>query len=519
MASRNEVPVSLVTRFVLAIFLLASLPALGQRETEVLGLEAGEHAVGFQLLDERDASRMVTGGVAATAHARPLRVYLWYPARGAAQSLTFGRYAALADNDVWPPEIAGPLREKLRYSQRPLARSLSPQQYRALLQRPMRASENAAPETGPFPLIVLAQGLYYESPITLAAFAEYLAGHGFVVATTPLAGTSSPLIKLDTQDLDNQVRDLELVVAHARERAFVDGERLGVFGFDMGGMAGVLLAMRNPDVDAFASADAGILFEHESGLPRRSPGYDPAALRIPWLHATVPRALRPPSASAESLFDTALYAERYLLVAQGMGHVDFTSYALVDGRRDMLGYWPEPGAVAGAAGHAAVARQVLHFFAAYLSNDAASREALSIAPDVTGTRMTVEHRAASPAPIDYDQLVAYAVAGRAADAVAKLRAAAGAAPNHVLLERMSLEQLAQNLVLTFGLGEEALPVIEFLVERYPESVWGRYLLGEAHVLRGDDTAAIAVFERILAEYPDNTGVKARLESLRSAAPD
>jgi hypothetical protein len=309
-----------------------------QPTAEVLGLEAGEHAVGFRLVEDEDASRTVTGGFSQTAHARPLRVYLWYPADAAPRALTFGRYAALATDDVWPEAIAGPLRERLQYSRRPLARSLVPEAYRALLQRPMRAAENAPPSSGPFPLIALGQGLYYESPVTFAAFAEYLAGHGFVVVTTPLTGTNSPLIKLDTQDLDNQVRDLELAIAHARELPFVSDDALGVLGFDMGGMLGVLLAMRNPDVDAFASLDSGILFEHESGLPRISPGYDPAALRIPWMHATPPRALRPPSDAAKSLFDTAVHAERYLLATEGMGHVDFTSYALVGARRDMPSY-------------------------------------------------------------------------------------------------------------------------------------------------------------------------------------
>jgi tetratricopeptide (TPR) repeat protein len=507
---------SLAARLALAFCWLAPLAALAQRDAPVLGLEAGDNAVGFQLLEERDASRIVTGGVAETGRARPVRVYVWYPARRGAQPVTFGRYAALADEDIWPAEIAGASRAHLQYSRRALARSLSPNDFQALLRRPMRASENAEPETGPFPLIALGQGLYYESPVALAALAEYLAGHGFVVATTPLVGTNSPLIKLDTQDLDNQVRDLELVVAHARERAFVDGERLGVLGFDMGGMAGVLLAMRNPDVDAFASLDAGILFEHESGLPRRSPGYDPAALRIPWLHATPPRGVRPPSPAADSLVDTAIYSERYLLVTAGMGHVDFTSYALVEDRRAMTGYWPEPGAVAGVEGHKAVARHVLRFFAAYLSNDAASREALSAAPEVSGARMTLEHRAAAPAPIGYDELVSEVVAGRAADAVAQLRAAAATAPNHLLLEQLYLQRLAQTLLFTWGLGEEALPVIELLIERYPESVSGRFLLGEAHVLRGDHAAAIAAYERILEEFPGDAGAKARLESLRSA---
>ena len=378
----------------------------------------------------------------------------------------------------------------------------------------MRASENAEPSTGPFPLIALGQGLDHESPTAFAAFAD-LAGHGFVVVTTPLTGTNSPLIKLDTQDLENQVRDLELAIAHARELPFVSGDVLGVLGFDMGGMLGVLLSMRNRDVDAFASLDSGILFEHESGLPRLSPGYAPAALRIPWLHATPPRGIRPPSDSAESLFETAVHAERYLLVTEGMGHVDFTSYALVEGRRDMLGYWPEPGAVAGVEGHKAVARYVLQFFAAHLSQDAASRESLSRAPDVTGARMTLERRPAAPRSISYDEFVAQVVAGRAEEAVANLRAAAAGEPGHVLLDRMYLERLAQHLLFTWGLAAEALPVIELMNERYPESIFGRFLLGEAHVLREDYPAAIAVYERVLDEYPDDARVKARLESLRA----
>ena len=76
-------------------------------ESEAYGLEAGELSVGFRLLEGRDASRAVTAGNGSATHARPLRVYVWYPAERGTATMRFGRYAELAEGDVWPAEIAG----------------------------------------------------------------------------------------------------------------------------------------------------------------------------------------------------------------------------------------------------------------------------------------------------------------------------------------------------------------------------------------------------------------------------
>ena len=151
----------------LALLSLLFRSALAQVDsTSTFGLEPGEHAVGFRLLEDDDRSRAVTGGSRGAVHPRPIRIYLWYPAQTSrrSQPLRFGRYAALADEDVWPSEIAGELRERLKYSNGPLARSLPAPSFAALLERPMRAVENAEPVAGPFPLIVIGLGLYYESP-------------------------------------------------------------------------------------------------------------------------------------------------------------------------------------------------------------------------------------------------------------------------------------------------------------------------------------------------------------------
>jgi pimeloyl-ACP methyl ester carboxylesterase len=405
--------------------------------------------------------------------------------------MRFGRYAALADDDIWPTEIVGSLHEKLRYSRQPLSRSLGQAGFEALLQRRVLAVENAAALGGPFPLIAIGQGLYYESPIAFAAMAEYLAARGFVVATTPLVGTNSPLVKLDAQDLETEVRDLEFATAEARRLSFVSPERLGVLGFDMGGMAGLILAMRNADVDAFVSLDSGILYPHPAGIPRTSADYDPTALRVPWLHGTGAMGATPPDAAAKSLFDEATHSNRYLLVAKDMGHVDFTSYALIQGRKAMTAYWG-PETTEGAASHAVVAEYVSNFFGAFLNHNAQSIAFLSrdTQDAFPGSGMTLDHRAATPAPIGYAEFVQAVIAGRADEAIDELRSVASVEPEHVLLNEMYLQRLGVSLLFTWDFHEEAEPVVEFATELHPTSAGAQMLRG--YVVYQNHTTAIRI---------------------------
>ncbi len=57
--------------------LLFAAQVLAQRR-DTLGLDPGPYPVGFQLLTEEDRSRSVVANDRAT-HARPIRVYVWYP--------------------------------------------------------------------------------------------------------------------------------------------------------------------------------------------------------------------------------------------------------------------------------------------------------------------------------------------------------------------------------------------------------------------------------------------------------
>ena len=454
-------------------------------------------------------------------YSRPIRVYLWYPAVGSEelQPMRFGRYAELADDDIWPEEIVGELHERLGFSSRPLARSLGGERFNALLKQQVTAVEDAAPLDGPFPLIVVGQGVYYESPIVFAALGEYLATKGFVVATSPLSGTNSPIVTVDVKGLETQVRDLEFVIGIARKLPFVSEDKLGVFGFDMGGMAGLILSMRNIDVDAFASVSSGILYPHPAGIPGGSPDYDPSGLRVPWLHSVPSAWIKQPNPSGEqSLYDTARYSDRYLLLTEGMGHVDYTGYALIEGRPSMVEYWEaaEPG---DADRFWAVYSYVATFFAAYLRNESGSVELLSghqskLNRDST---MTIEYRPATTPPITYEEFVQAVVSGQAEQAIDEVRSLNERHPGHALLNEEYLNRLVYSLRGTWGLDKEILPLLKFIVEQHPESANAKFMLAEGQARLGRYSEAIEIYTKMLELDADGTDdyIESRLEWLES----
>jgi len=517
--SRISMTTSVIRTSLLLLLLqtLSASAATGHNETDSDGSVTKGFTVGFRVIEESDVSRVVSAGASdAKVFARPVRTWLWYPASNAdkAEKLLFGRYAEFAADDVWPQEIVGKLRSELDFSTKVLARSLGPEKFRNLLKRPVNAIEAAKALEGPFPLIVIGQGLYYESPVTFYSLAEFLASQGFVVATSPLVGTNSPIVRMNVPDLETQVRDLEFVIGRARQESFVSPEKLGVFGFDMGGMAGLILTMRNADVDAFASVSSGILYEHPTGIPSSSPHYDPLALRVPWLHSMPAYWLKPPESKAISLFDTARHADRYLLLTENLGHVDYTSYALIPGRNAMAGYWGKSNPDI-TVEHNTVNKYVSHFFSAFLKDNEQSKNYLDLKPKevAPSLNLAMEHRPAEPILITYEEFVQAIVAGKALQAVEKVRALRAVVPDHVLLNETYLERLVWSLGNTWGFYEKLMPVIKLRIELFPESDGAQHMLADAYVEMGNPESAKRIFEQLLVKNPEDQYVKYRLDSL------
>lgn len=285
-------------------------------------LAPGPHAVGFRLLDGRDSSRKLDG------QARPVQIALWYPARqGSDPALTYGDYVGLAASERtlgWPaPEAAA--REREGYREFLTSNGVPAEAVATWLARGMRARREDAPESGRFPLVLIAQGNGH-SAHHQAVLAEHLASHGFVVATSP-----SQVRLGDGMESENdvpasarqQARDLALVATEVRKQPFVAAGPIAFVAHSFGARSALLAALDEPGTAALVSLDGGIGSATaadwlDSDTTRRLPG-----ACFPVLHVYEEQdAFMAPSFTTLEAMTTS---DRYLVRVDGLHHRQFTS--------------------------------------------------------------------------------------------------------------------------------------------------------------------------------------------------
>ena len=500
---------------------------LGQTPEKMAGwgdLQPGPNTVGFRLSTVYDPSRIFhsnpefRGLPKGAETARKIRLYLWYPAQAAGgESLRLRDYVRMAaeDFDLIPPG-ASPADKDLILPV-PMAKGLSEEKRLGLLARRTAAVENSSPLAGKFPLVIIGQGLFYESPLSLFSLAEYLTSQGYVVATCPLVGTFSRLVYRNVIDLETQVRDMEYVLAQARALPFVDKERMGVVGYDLGGMAGLLLAMRNPWVKAMVSLDTGILYSNSYGLPTSSPSYRKERFTIPWLMMTQDRFVsKNPRAEKEtSLFDSKTAGDSYLYLYRTENHGDFTAYAALGMENAVPGYWDpikgNPGLL-----HDTICRLAWRFFEGYLGNDAAAVEELRQDPVRAGLGEVVasaKYKPGTTNAVFQDDCLRDIIRRSTAEALPRIRKLMETEKTRIVFEEGVLNWLGYHFLYWWGREKEARDVFQFMTELFPKSANAFDSLGEACFVLGDKAGALENYRRSLELNPENSKAKEMIKRL------
>ncbi|MBF5045894.1 hypothetical protein FGE12_26020 [Aggregicoccus sp. 17bor-14] len=340
-------------------------------------LVPGRYGVGFRSLALRDPARPLPGG----AGARPLQVGLWYPtalpAHGG-RALHYGDLVGLSGREQHPEKADAAAERKALAAYRTLLTSngIPASAAATWMNAPLAGRRDAPVAPGRFPLVLVAQG-NFQSAQDQVVLCEYLASHGYLVATTPSPMRLTGPMKSDAEVLPAakaQAADLAFALSALRAGAApVDPEAgVALVGHSFGARAAFLLALREDlHPAALVSLDGGIANASGKDWLRGLEGFQPARFSVPVLHLYQQgdEVVQPDFTLLRSLVGS----ERTLARVGGMRHMDFGSVGAASGVVPALG---AGGKGQGARGYAASVQLSLRFLDAALHRGPEAAEEL-----------------------------------------------------------------------------------------------------------------------------------------------
>lgn len=491
----------------------------GAAEDPFPGLVPGGHPVGFRTIELVDRSRTVRSAVdfrgerVCGEHHRAILTAFWYPAvpGGETDCMTYRRYV-----EIKAAEGLGPLSDSLRAAgiaahRAELVRDGGEEGLiAALLELPTRAIAEARAAPGPFPLVIVAQGGYSDS-YSNSYLCEYIASHGFTVASFPTKGMTSTRLETDLRGVEAQTRDMEFLLGELRELPNVDASRPGLVGRSWGGLTATVLALRNHDIAVVVSLDGTIITQWAyDEMTRLYPYFEGRRLRAAFVSLFA--ATSAATDFSETFVEEALYADRYQIRFPRMRHESFASDDLLSAFRIGPGVrisvpLDEETVADLVADYEAACRYTLWGLCGYLQHDEASLERLR--------RAELDYRPALPPPPSEGEFVAVLEQEGADTARVIFEAARKRDPGVQIFSQGAVAR-AGYAAINDERYEFARAVFEMYAAAYPESGNAWHGLGEASMFLGERGRAVECFQRSIELIPENTIARQYIEDLGAA---
>ena len=297
-------------------------------------LRPGAYGVGFRSVFRYDSSRTwkstrsYEGTFSPDLGGRPIQVDIWYPASvdRSSKKMCFGDYV-----DQNAPVAFSKLNSIMKQRSRDDAIGSVPRtEIPALQSAEMNAYRDAPFAKGQFPVVLYFGGLS-ASVNANAILAEYLASHGYLVASISLIGPSDDQTfqSRTADDLESSVRDMEFAWSLLQTEAHVDRTRVAVMGHSVGAIEAVILGLRNGDVSAVVALDGTYGFQGLSTVLTQSYGYAPEKMRAAFLDLRRAQGAQGNEPFDLSVVESFRHSDRAFITIEKMHHSDFTSFAMV----------------------------------------------------------------------------------------------------------------------------------------------------------------------------------------------
>lgn len=480
-------------------------PTHAQQKSQALfwgGLPAGQYRVGFRTIYRFDRTRTwsVTRGYekpfAPDLNGRPIRISVWYPAVPNAQArrMHFADYVRPAGPKEFD-ELNGIIEAREKGS------SVYNARWADVLPTFVNAYADATPAPGRFPLVLYAGSLNSTAATTVFVAAEFLASHGYVVATVPVLGPTNEETEQGQKPADRErvVQDLEFAWSVLRGQPDVDETKVGVFGKSIGGVEALILAMRNENISAVVGLDATYGFRGLEKILSDMPDYAPRRMRAAFLD------IRRDWDDTASVLNLSVehafhYSDRSFVTVRNMNHFDFDSDAMI-AYEFQLPIGPTEIANAGRTretayrGYQNVCRMLLDFFDDKLKGErgGAGRLKADVARADGGKFNHEDAATPPPSAVEFADIIA----GRGFDAaVALVDRYRRELPDETVVDADTFNGVGYRLIAERRFPE-AIGIMRLVVYAYPDSANAADSLADAYIAAGQKDLARATLQQAL----------------------
>ena len=288
-------------------------------------LEPGVYNVGLQIVKTYDYGRTFSSQPADNEiwknNARPMQILVWYPSTEKGNPLRYQDYILSGFSEVDFTPLTDEMKGKYiaMHKNAFIRNGADSARIDSMLNRKSFAVPNLKSTEGNFPLVVYSPGgneRCYENFI----LAEYLASHGYIVASIALTGDDSHRMTFEKAEYENSVDDILFVISFMQNFPNVDRSKIGLVGFCWGSMVNVMVANRNANVDVMVDLFGAI---NDKGTRDNIETYRYNRLKNPTLAYM---QLAGSSDERDNFYiDNYLYGDCYQVRYENISHNAFTS--------------------------------------------------------------------------------------------------------------------------------------------------------------------------------------------------
>jgi hypothetical protein len=482
-------------------------------------LQPGAYRAGFKSVFRYDDSRTwrstrsYSGAFSPDIDGRPIQISVWYPANPgpSVKKMTFADYV-----DQSAPARFAQLNSIMKQRSRDDASTAVPRGELAALQSlQMNAYRNVRPAAGRFPVVLYFAGL--NAPINSnAIMAEYLASHGYIVASISLIGPSDEetFQSRTSNGFEATVRDMESAWAVLQDEPNVDKTHLAVMGHSVGAIEAVILGMRNANVSSVIGLDGTYGFEGLSSVLNNSYAFDPGKMRAAFLDLRRARGAQGNEPLDFSAVESFRHSDRTIITIDKMHHSDFTSFAMIGAyfHSPLPTGYPLNGwnRETGRAGYETVCRIVLSTLDAGLKSDSTAMAEMESEIDKKDG-ITIRHENAVPPPPSPLEAAALAAskgldAAKAAFSVSCGQEALASCVNVDCFNTWGYNLLGKQQ------AKGALAIFQLNAWAHPQSANAQDSLADGFGAVGDKASARSAIERAIALAPGDPSLDASAKS-------